>query len=197
VIVLYALLVATVHGASGEDAGVNVTEGIANLIPLRGRALFAFVTLIVIQATANAWVFAASRLFYAAGRNHLLPGVFAHLDGHGNPRNAILLVAAGLAVVLAVAMFFHVSVPDLVLISNQNFLVLYLVCIYASWKIGRGLQRWVVTPLALLSCGFLLAGFSYKILYPILLLAIGMMCQRSRDERPLANLAEDSLPPGV
>ena len=126
-----------------------------------------------------------------------MPGIFACLDRHGNPRNAILLVAACFAAVLVMATFFQLSVSDLVLIANQNFLVLYLVCIYASWKIGRGLQRWVVTPLALLSCGFLLAGFSYKILYPILLLAIGMMCQRSRDERPLINLAENSLPPNI
>ncbi|MEX3980538.1 APC family permease [Paraburkholderia sp. EG287A] len=197
VVVLYFLLAATINGASGEDTGVNVTEGIANLVPLRWRALFSFVTLIVIQATANAWVFAASRLFYAAGRNHLLPGIFANLNARGNPRNAVLLVAASFSIVLATVTFFHVSVADLVLVANQNFLVLYLVCIYACWKVESGLQRWFLTPLALLSCGFLLSGFSYKIIYPIFLLGVGMLCQRSRDERPLINLAEDRLPPNI
>lgn len=185
VVALYFLLAATINGASGGNAGVNVTEGIAYLIPLHWRALFSFVTLIVIQATANSWVFAASRLFYAAGRNQLLPASFAYLDRHGNPRNAILLVAACFAAVLAGVRWLHVGVSDLVLVANQNFLVLYLVCIYACWKVDRGLRRWVLTPLALLSCGFLLAGFSYRILYPILLLGLGMTCQRSRDAGPL------------
>jgi hypothetical protein len=53
-----------------------------------------------------------------------------------------------LAAVLAAATLFHISVPDLVLVANQNFLVLYLVCIYACWKIERGAQRWLLTPLA-------------------------------------------------
>jgi amino acid transporter len=195
VVALYFLLAATINGASRGDSSVNVTEGIARLVPLRLQSLFSLVTLVIIQATANAWVFAASRLFYAAGRNGLLPEVFARLDRQGTPRNALWLVAACFAAVLAAATLFHISVPDLVLVANQNFLVLYLVCIYACWKIERGLQRWLLTPLALLSCGFLLAGFSYKILYPVVLLALGMMCQRSRDNRPLVSLAQPNLPP--
>jgi amino acid transporter len=195
VVVLYFLLAGTINGASSGDSSVNVTEGIARLVPLRWQSLFSLVTFVVIQATANAWVFAASRLFYAAGRNRLLPEVFARLDRQGTPRNALFLLAGCFAAVLAAATLFHISVPDLVLVANQNFLVLYLVCIYACWKIERGAQRWLLTPLALLSCGFLLAGFSYKILYPIALLALGMMCRRSRDKRPLASLAGTNLPP--
>jgi ABC-type transport system involved in cytochrome c biogenesis permease component len=122
--------------------------------------------------------------------------VFAKLDSQGNPRNAVLLVATCFAAVLCAATLFRIDVQDLLMFANQNFLVLYLVCIYACWKIGHGLQRWLLTPFALLSCGFLLAGFSYRILYPLTLLAIGMMCQRARDRRPLIELADTNPPPG-
>jgi amino acid transporter len=197
VIVLYFFLAATVNGASGDDLRVNTTEGIAHLVPPQWRTLFALVTLAVIQATANAWVFAASRLFYSAGRNHLLPEIFAAVDRKGNPRNAVLLVAACCAIVLIVTTVLHLGVQQLVMIVDQNFLVLYLVCIYACWKTGSGLQRWLLTPLALSSCGFLLAGFSYTILYPVLLFVIGMMCQRPRAKPSLVVLAKNNIPPNA
>ncbi|RKT27578.1 amino acid/polyamine/organocation transporter (APC superfamily) [Paraburkholderia sp. RAU2J] len=196
VIVLYFLLAATMNGASVGDPSVNVTEGIANLVSPRWRIMFSLMTVAVILATANAWVFSASRLFYAAGRNGLLPEVFARLDPKGSPRNAVFLVAACFAVVLAAATFLHLSASDLVLLSNQNFLILYLVCICCSWKIGHGLSRWLLTPVALLACGFLLAGFNYQVLYPIALLALGSACWRSRDARQIAHMAGNDPPPG-
>ncbi|MEI5996580.1 APC family permease [Paraburkholderia bengalensis] len=196
VVVLYFFLAAAVNGA-GDDLRVNTTEGIARLVPSQWQTPFALVTLAVIQATANAWVFAASRLFYSAGRNHLLPEIFAALDKKGNPRNAVLLVAACFAIVLIATAALHLGVQHLVMLVDQNFLVLYLVCIFACWKIGTRLQRWLLTPLALLSCGFLLAGFSYTILYPLLLLAVGVMCQRSRARPGLINLAENTMPPNT
>jgi amino acid transporter len=196
VVALYFFLAATVNGA-GNDLRVNTTEGIAQLVPSQWRTLFAIVTLAVIQATANAWVFAASRLFYSAGRNLLLPEIFAAVDKKGNPRNAVLLVAACFAIVLIATEVLHLGVQHLVLLVDQNFLVLYLVCIIACWKIGSPLQRWLLTPLALLCCGFLLAGFSYTILYPLLLLAVGVMCQRSRDRPGLINLAKNNMPPNT
>lgn len=177
VVVLYFLLAGTINGASVEGASVNTTDGIAKLIPSRWQPAFALMTLAIIQATANAWVFAASRLFYAAGRSRLLPEIFARVDRQGTPRNAILLLAACFSIVLAASTVFQVDVPDLLIVANQNFLVLYLVCIFACWKTGRRAQRWLLTPLALLSSGFLLAGFSYTILYPIALLILGILCQ--------------------
>ncbi|MGF6292158.1 amino acid transporter [Paraburkholderia youngii] len=195
VVVLYSLLAGTVNGASSNQSSVNAAEGIAHLVPLRWQSAFALVTVVIIQATANAWVFAASRLFYAASRNRLLPGVFARLDGQGTPRNAVLLVAASFAAVLAGVTALHIQIPDLLIVANQNFLVLYLICIFACWKIERGAQRWLLTPLAFLSCGFLMADSNYKILYPIALLALGILSQLVREKRPLAGLAETASPP--
>jgi amino acid transporter len=195
VVVLYAVLAGTINGASVADPSVNVTAGIAHLVPLRWQSAFSLMTLVIVQATANAWVFAASRLFYAAGRNHLLPQVFARLDRRGTPRNALLLVAACFALVLAAATAFHIGVSDLLIVANQNFLVLYLVCIFACWKIERGARQWLLTPLALLSCGFLLAGFTYRILYPMALMVMGMLFHRMREKQPLIGLPKTTLPP--
>jgi hypothetical protein len=44
--------------------------------------------------------------------------------------------------------------------------------------VTRGVQRWIVTSLALVSCSFLLVGFNYRILYPIALFVFGIAIHR-------------------
>ncbi|PAJ86095.1 APC family permease [Burkholderia ubonensis] len=183
VVILYFALAATMNGASIHDPNVNVTQGIANLVPLQWRQVFSIATLIIILANANAWVFGASRLFYSAGRNGLLPSVFGELDSRGTPRNALLLLATCFAIVLGASAIFHLRIEDLVLIANQNFLILYVASLYCFWKIETGPIRWPLTLFGLVSCAFLLAGFSYKILYPVALLALGMLYQQYRSKR--------------
>lgn len=197
VVVLYFLLAATMNGASAADPRVSVTEGMAILVPARWRMLFSLVTLLIILATANAWMFSATRLFYAAGRNGLLPETFARLDRHGNPRHALLLLTACSVSVLLIMKFCHLRIADLVLLTNQNFVVLYLVCILCFWKIARGMQRWMLTPIALVSCSLLLAGFSYEIFYPLALMALGVACQRMRDKRPAADIVVSDAEAGA
>ncbi|MCC8394688.1 APC family permease [Paraburkholderia sp. MMS20-SJTR3] len=197
VIVLYSLLAGTVNGAASNEPFVGAAEGVAHLVPRHWQAAFSLVTVGIIQATANAWVFAASRLFYSAGRNRLLPPVFARLglDRRGTPRNAVLLVAVSFVAVLAAATVFHIKLSGLLTIANQNFVVLYLVCIFACWKTGRGAERWLLTPLALLSCCFLLADLNYRMCYPIALLTLGALCHCVREKRLLAGFAETHSPP--
>ncbi|GJH28910.1 amino acid permease [Caballeronia novacaledonica] len=139
------------------------------------------------MATVNAWVFGASRLYYAAARSGLLPPLFAEIDRRGVPRNALVLLTVCFFGVLLVVAVFRVHISALVLLANQNFLVLYLVCIYCFFKIARGCQRWILTPAALASCCFMLGGFGYTLIYSIALLAIGICCERSRNRsRPWA-----------
>ncbi|WP_089340162.1 APC family permease [Burkholderia singularis] len=184
VVVLYFALAATMNGASIHDSNVNVTQGIAHLVPAQWRQLFSIATLVIILANANAWVFGASRLFYSAGRNGLLPDIFGKLDRRGIPRNALLLLAGCFAAVLLASAIFHLKIEDLVLIANQNFLVLYVACLYCFWKIETGPSRWPLMVLGSASCAFLLAGFSYRMLYPIALLIAGMLYQQYRAKRP-------------
>ncbi|KVE37924.1 APC family permease [Burkholderia sp. TSV86] len=184
VVVLYFALAATMNGASIHDPHVNVTQGIAHLVPAQWRQLFSIATLVIILANANAWVFGASRLFYSAGRNGLLPDTFGKLDHRGIPRNALLLLAGCFAAVLIASAIFHLKIEDLVLIANQNFLVLYVACLYCFWKIETGPSRWPLMVLGSISCAFLLAGFSYRMLYPIALLIAGMLYQQYRAKRP-------------
>jgi amino acid transporter len=194
VVVLYFFLAAIINGACVADSDVKATAGIANLVPAHWKMVFSVATFMVIMATANSWIFGASRLFYAAARDGILPEYFARLDERGVPRNALLLLAACFSSVLVIVSLFHVHIPDLVLLANQNFLILYLVCIYCFGKIARGCQRWLLTPAALLSCCFLLAGFSYSILYSFTLLAAGIVCARSRKRRWAGSVYDDVHP---
>ncbi|MGF6870835.1 APC family permease [Paraburkholderia sp. MM5477-R1] len=195
VIGLYFILAATVNGASIATPQINTTEGLANLVSPNWRMAFSAITLVVILATANAWVFGASRFYYAAARSGLLPPLFAKLDRRGVPRNALLLLTVCFFGVLLVVTVFHVHITALVLLANQNFLVLYLVCIYCFFKIASGYQRWMLTPAALASCCFMLGGFGYTLIYSFALLGIGISCERSRNRsRPWTIPATASRP---
>jgi len=115
----------------------------------------------------------ASRLYFASGRDGILPAFLGKLSGKDMPLNSLLLSLAIYSVVIITVYYLKVPPADLVLVVSQNFLVLYVVSIFAYWKTDRRERRWFVTLLGLLSCGFLLSGFSWWIVYPAFLLVVG------------------------
>jgi amino acid transporter len=179
VFLFYGLLAATMNGAALAGAAVNKTEGIATLVPGPWRLPFTLATIVVILANANAWVFGASRLFFAAGRSGFLSARMGMLDGRGVPRNAILFAGGCFFVIIVVIRVFRLEISDLVLIVSQNFLVLYLACVLCFWKTARGWKRWIITAFAAISCCFLLSGFNSRILYPLGLILAGALRHHS------------------
>jgi amino acid transporter len=175
---LYGALAAITNGAALSGLPMDRTESAAALVPAEWRNAFTLVIVVIILANANAWVFGVSRLVFAAGKSGLLPATVGRVDRRGLPRNAIILAGAFFALVLGMVKVFHLEIADLVMIVSQNFVVLYLVCLLCYWKVTRGVQRWIVTSLALVSCSFLLVGFNYRILYPIALFVFGIAIHR-------------------
>jgi amino acid transporter len=128
---------------------------------------------VVITANACAWIMGASRLYFASGRDGILPSFLGKLSGKGIPLHSLLLSLALYSVVIIAVYYLRIPPANLVLVVSQNFLVLYVVSIFAYWKTERRGRRWFVTLLGLLSCGFLLSGFSWWIMYPAFLLGVG------------------------
>lgn len=174
VILLYMALTITSIGA--EVSGVSV-RGASGLSSLVGRtaigSLQVLVMVIVITANACAWVMGASRLYYASGRDGILPAIIGKLTIKGIPLNSLLLSLAIYSAVILAAGYLKLPAANMVLVVSQNFLVLYLLSIFAYWKTDRRGRRWLVTLLGLLSCGFLLSGFNWWIMYPAFLLGTG------------------------
>jgi len=188
VIALYMALTITSIGA--EVSGVSV-KGASGLTSLVSRtpigALQIVIMVVVITANACAWVMGASRLYYASGREGILPSIIGKLTSKGIPLNSLLLsLAVYSAVILAT---YHLKIPasNLVLVVSQNFLILYVLSIFAYWKTEMRSRKWFVTLLGLLSCGFLLSGFNWWIIYPAFLLGIGY-CNYRRTKPKMATL---------
>jgi amino acid transporter len=174
VIALYLALSITSIGAQYSGVPTKGASGLASLVertPI-GTLQMAMM-IVVITANACAWVMGASRLYYASGRDGILPSVLGKLTSESIPLNSLVLSFVIYALVIVIADYLAFTVVHLVLIVNQNFLVLYVVTIFAYWKTEKRTRRWSITVLGLLSCAFLLSGFSWWILYPILLMGIG------------------------
>lgn len=174
VVCLYFGLTITSLGAQGYGVSVKGAAGLASLVADSPIGIFQlFIMVLVIPANANVWIFGASRLYYSSGRAGILPAFLGRLTKNDIPLSSLVCsLVAYIAVTLATSLF-KIPLATLVLLVNQNFLVLYVFSIFAYWKTEKGGRRWVVTSLAAISCAFLLAGFSWWIIYPLCLLMIG------------------------
>ncbi|MCX7710172.1 MAG: amino acid permease, partial [Clostridia bacterium] len=174
VIFLYLGLAMTSFGA--ETSGLSV-KGASGLTSLITRTPFGFlqmmVLVMVIPANASAWIYGASRLYYSSGQAGILPGFLGRLSKNKIPFNALALSLLVYISVLIVSRIFRIPLSNLVLIVSQNFLVLYVFSIFAYWRTEKKPQRWFVTICASISCVFLLSGFSWWIIYPLMLLLSG------------------------
>lgn len=179
VAVLYFALALTSVGAQATGVSVEGAAGLTSLLagtPLQAGVVVVMV--LVILANANAWVFGASRLVYSAGRDGILPEALDRVNRDGIPVVSLLTLLGFYIVVIAGMSITGISLSLPILLVSQNFLVLYAITIYAYWRLEGGWRRWVVGPLAVISCGFLLSGFSWWIAYPLGLIALGYVGYR-------------------
>jgi len=174
VMTLYLALSVTTVGAQASGFSVQGESGLASLVrqtPL--GVLQTVIMILVIAANACAWIMGASRLYYAAGRDGILPSMLGRLTNRGIPLNSLLASLAIYAVVLWESHALGLSASHLVLAVSQNFLVLYVLSVFAYWKTESRPRRWIIASLCFLSCGFLLSGFNGWIAYPASLLGVG------------------------
>ncbi len=174
VVALYLALSITSIGAQFSGVSTKGASGLATLVdrtPL-GKLQIG-IMIVVIISNACAWVMSASRLYFASGRAGILPSFLGRLSGKSIPSYSLLASFIVYALVIIVTGYFKFTISSLVLIVNQNFLVLYVLSIFAYLKTEKRARRWVIGLLGFLSCGFLLSGFSWWIIYPIVLMGIG------------------------
>ena len=174
VISLYLALSITSIGAQYSGVSTKGASGLASLVERTPLGVLQIaIMIVVINANACAWIMGASRLYYAAGRDGVLPSILGKLTTKSIPLNSLLLSFVVYSIVILISYYLKFTVSNLVLIVSQNFLVLYVLSIFAYWKTDKRKRRWIIALLALLSCGFLLSGFNWWIIYPTLLIGIG------------------------
>lgn len=174
VLLLYLSLAFTSIGAAASGKAVMGASGLVTLVSgtWAGRFLVAVMVLVIV-ANANAWVFGASRLVFAAARDGVLPRAMARLSSNNVPWASLLALFVGYSLVIAASRIWGISVSVLIPLVSQNFVVLYAFSILAFWRTERGWSRWAISAAALLMCAFFLSGFSWWAAYPAVLLSLG------------------------
>jgi len=179
VLFLYFGIIVTSIGAEASGVSIRGASGLTALIKRTPMGVFQVAIMaLVIPANAIAWILSASRLYYASGRDGILPSFLGRLTKKGTPLNSVVVSFAAYSLAVGLTFAFKVNLSSLVLIVSQNFLVLYVVSIYAYWKTEKRIGRWIATPCAAVSCGFLLSGFNGWILYPVALMFVGYLGYR-------------------
>ncbi len=171
---IYLLLAFISAGAKAAGVPLQGAAGLSGLVRFTpGGDLLVWFMVIVVAANACSWNFTASRLIFSGGRTGIFPASLGKLSVRSIPVPALgVLFVSSFALVLATYVF-KISVSDLILLVNQNFVFLYAFIILAYWKTETGWQKWVFSALSLASLAFLVSGFTWEIIYPIFLIGLG------------------------
>ena len=142
---------------------------------------------LMIVSSQNAWVFGASRMLYSAANEGFYPASWAKLNEQQMPAKALWFLCAAFIVSLVLLTTRAISVAHMMTLVSQNFMVLYAVSLLAYWRIVWARPSFIAFSLgvvATVSCGFLLQGFTWWLLFPLLLLLTGA-CLSRRDRAQL------------
>lgn len=174
VVFIYLLLAFTTAGAEVSGVSLKGASGLAGLVELTpGGNLLLLLIIIVLVANASSWNFTASRLLYSAANEGIFPASLGKLSGRSIPVTALLSLYAVSLILITATYVFKVPISAMVLIVNQNFVFLYAFVVLSYWKLETGWKRWVFTGLSFVSLSFLVSGFSWWVVYPLLLVGVG------------------------
>ncbi len=141
-----------------------------------GRSFVGVLGTVIIGANLIGAVWAASRLVFASAREGLLPGGLAKLSaGTRTPLRAIGTIAAVFVLVLVLNALGAIRIEALLKFAGQNFFVLYGFCVAAYLALERGPVARGLGVLAAVLVVLTMASFGIELLYPALLIVVGLV----------------------
>lgn len=174
---LYLGLAVTSIGADASGLSIKGASGLTELLKMTPfGSLLIIIVILVILANINSWMFSFSRLVYSAGLSGMLPSFIGKLNKKSIPFNSLLTIFVICSCIILIERF--LSLSTLIMLVNQNFIVLYIISVFAFWKTEKGIRRWAGSLPALASCGFLLSGFTWWSVYPFFLIITGYVVYR-------------------
>jgi amino acid transporter len=181
---IYAVLAVVALGADRLGLSVTGVSGLLSIVSDGPYSTLSHVLIVlIVVANVNAWVFAASRLIYAAGRNRLLPYYLGQLSVDSLLPIASLLSMLVVYIILSAAIATNIIPLSIgLIVANQNFIVVYVLVIICYAKTATGFAAWLTTLLAVLSCIFLMVGFKTLLVIPIVLGVLGYFVAKNHGE---------------
>lgn len=173
-----ALVAAGAHSESLNIAGVSGMLGILDGNPLAPVANCLIVMIVI--ANVNAWVFAASRMMYAAGREKILPSFLGTLSNSSIPQFSLIFMLIIYVILGSAIHLKYISLANGLMIANQNFIFIYIAVIICYVKINRRFSSLLIALLSAISTVFIVAGFGWMLIIPVSLTAIGYGIHQTR-----------------
>lgn len=181
VAVIYIVFALAIFAGAQQGLNVSGLSGVAALLPsgVWGR-LALIVMVFILVANANSWVFGSSRAFFSAAKLRLLPASLSVVNSKGIPVR--MLIAALLVYSLVILTMWHFKIEEhyAFLLTTQGFIILYGGAVLAFMREVTRWWQWGIGLLAGASWLFLMQGFGWLILYPIVLLLVGVLIQSRR-----------------
>ncbi len=149
---------------------------------------------VIIGANLIGAVWAASRLVFASAREGLLPGALTRLTPGGKtPLRAIVTVGAVFALVLALNALNVIRIEALLKFAGQNFFILYAFCVAAYLVLEQSAAARAIGVFASVLVVATMASFGIELLYPVFLIALGLVLATfRRGQRELEPAASGS-----
>lgn len=164
---------ATMFDLTGQSV-----QGLSGLTVMMGdgfiRTIILALTVLVLIANANSWVFGASRAFYSAAQQGVMPNKLSKLNNKKLPLISLLSTLILYICVMVIMWFFDIHAKYAFLLTTQGFIILYGASILAFTKLTSGFFARIIALVALGSWIFLMHGFGWLILYPIALFMVGI-----------------------
>jgi len=138
--------------------------------------IFAFFT---VQINFNSWIWGISRLIYSSAKSGKLPFYFSSVNNRNIPARAVYLLTVNFSLILLISILFPHFLNSMLIVVSTNFVFIYFMCMAAYISI----KKWCFLKLVAIGLLvlFIVLLFSSKwiVLYPFLLLIIGIICSRT------------------
>lgn len=123
----------------------------------------------VIVANCGSWAFGASRLLFSAGREGIVWRKTGETDKNGIPFCSLAILFLIYIAVLYLSYFYKIGVDILMMLVNQNFIILYIMTVAAYYKVESRAVKNLIIGAAVFSMLFFISGFTYMMVYPVVL----------------------------
>lgn len=183
-VALYLGLSASVIGLLAPDAPMTAQAPMAQMLHVVfgywGGIGAATIACLIMVLNINAWVWGASRLLFSTARDGLCPTSLGTVGSAGTPGAALCFLLIPYSIVFCgMAAFGKSQLGVLIKLINANFILLYLITLWAFQKKNRGKTDTTMAYIAIGTTIYFFSQFRVYALMSILLFTVIFFVSRS------------------
>ncbi|MGL5504075.1 MAG: L-methionine/branched-chain amino acid transporter, partial [Aeromonas veronii] len=163
-------LVVLKYGLYGDEAknATAIPSLLALLFGPTAKWLVAVLGYLSCFASINIYIQGFARLIWSMAREGKLPPSLAVLTARGAPLRALTLVLAICLLCITLIIWLRLPLDELIRYANGNFVLVYLLCMAAGWRLLGGVGKGLA-GISVLLCALVLVALATQVLYAVVL----------------------------